>query len=133
MVESFGFSYKWNETDERLVYWYDLPPFVTHPQTKEKVFFNQCDSHHCSYLKATPYFQDLVLDHDHLYPTHATYGDGEEFEPEMIQHVRETRWACSVAFQWKDGDLLVIDNMAAMHARLSYTGERKLLAYFTQD
>ena len=131
-LKQFNVSFEWDETNESLRYWYNLSGFASHPETGEKVFFNHIDSHHTTYLKNSPYMKESTLD-DHQYPVHTTYGDGEELEPEMLDHIRATKWSCAVAFQWEKGDLLVIDNFAAMHSRLSFTGDRRLLAFFSSD
>ena len=68
---------------------------------------------------------------DDKFPCHAYYGDGSVIEPEVIQHIRAVSWECAVGFQWRSGDLLVLDNLAVQHARIGYTGERKVLAYLT--
>jgi hypothetical protein len=132
-LEKAGFSYEWGRTDGSLMYWYSLPPFVSHPLTGERVWFTQPDSHHSSYFKASPMFDGVTLENDSLYPAHATYGDGTEIEPEVIQHIRATNWQCTVGFQWRNGDVAVIDNLAVMHARLSFTGKRRILSFLISD
>ena len=58
----------------------------------------QPDSHHSSYFKESPMLEGVLLDDDKMYPAHATYGDGTETEPEMIQHIRVVNWSCAVGF-----------------------------------
>jgi alpha-ketoglutarate-dependent taurine dioxygenase len=70
---------------------------------------------------------------DDMYPTHTTYGDGTEIEPEVIQHIRDTNWSTAVGFEWQDGDVLIIDNVAVMHGRISFSGERKILSFLTKN
>ena len=53
-------------------------------------------------------------------------------EPEVLQHIRAASWECAVGFRWRSGDLLVLDNLAVQHARIGYTGGRKVLAYLTE-
>lgn len=78
-------------------------------------------------------FDGITLENDSLYPAHAMYGDGTEIEPEVIQHIRATNWQCTVGFQWRSGDVAVVDNLAVMHARLSFTGKRRILSFLTSD
>ena len=75
-----GFSCKWDENGG-LFFWQVLPAFRTHHETKERVWFNQADLHHTSYLKDSPMFVGQELP-DHLYPYHTYYGDGSEIEPD---------------------------------------------------
>lgn len=98
--------------------------------TGEKVWFNQAHIHNASYYKYRPNtFSDVHEIPDEKYPAHTYYGDGSEIEPEVIQHIRATSWACAVGFLWKRGDLLAMDNMAVQHARIGFTGARKILAF----
>ena len=103
---------------------------MRHPVTKEKIWFNQAQSHHGSYYKAMPTFYGQEIP-DYKCPSHTCYGDGSEIEPETIHHIRVTTWECAVGFQWKSGDLLVLDNLAVQHARIGFTGDRKVLVYLT--
>ena len=64
-------------------------------------------------------------------PRHTYYGDGSEIEPEVLQHMRATAWACAVGFKWQRDDLLVLDNLAVLHGRLGFTGDRKILVYLS--
>ena len=68
---------------------------------------------------------------DDKMPRHTFYGDGSEIEPEVLQHMRVTAWEGAVGFKWQRGDLLVLDNLAVLHARLGFIGDRKLLVYLT--
>ena len=103
---------------------------MSHPVSGEKVWFNQVATHNNSYHKAKPTFIGAEIPDD-KFPFHTHYGDGSEIEPEVLQHIRETSWACAVGFKWKRGDLLVIDNFAAQHGRIGFMGDRKVLVFLT--
>ncbi|KAK3703590.1 hypothetical protein QZH41_019142, partial [Actinostola sp. cb2023] len=133
-VEDFlhkaGFHFKWNRANKSLFYWYVLDPLVPHPVTGRPVWLNQVNVHHNTYYKESPMFEGVELPND-MYPTHTTYGDGCEIEPEVIQHIRDVNWAKAVGFDWQEGDVFVIDNVLVMHGRLSFTSERRILAHLT--
>ena len=131
-LEKEGFAYKWEKETGALSYWYTLPPFMTHPETGEQLWFNQPTVHHCTYYKESPMYDGVSMPDDQ-FPTHTSYGDGTTIEPEVIQHIRAVGWQCAVGFQWKTGDLLVLDNYRVQHGKLSFNGERKILAYLTKD
>jgi len=57
---------------------------------------------------------------------HCTYGDGTPITDEDLEAVRDVMWRHLVAFPWRRGDILAIDNHAVAHGRLPYTGERKV-------
>ena len=104
--------------------------FLCHPETGDKIWFNQVHLHQPSFHKALPTFIGTDIP-DKKYPGHTYYGDGSEIEPEVIQHIRTISWECAVGFQWRNGDLLVLDNLAVQHGRIGFTGDRKILAYLT--
>ena len=120
-----NFEWKWH-SDNKLTFWYLLDAFAPHYVTGEMVWFNQAHSMHASYFKAHPSFYGLNIP-DHTYPFHATYGDGEEFEPEFVQQIRDAGWRSAVGIPWKSGDVIVLDNMQVQHARLSFEGKRKIV------
>ena len=49
------------------------------------------------------------------------YADGERIEPEIIEHLRTAQWNIAVAFTWRAGDVLCLDNLGCQHGRLPYT------------
>ncbi|XP_077977805.1 dapdiamide synthesis protein DdaC-like [Glandiceps talaboti] len=118
-------DYQW-EKDGSLSYWYTLPGFVTHPKTGEDVWFNHIHAHHASYFKYHPMWSHLDLP-DNRYPFHSYYGDGSELEEETVQHVRNVLWNVAVGCQLQKGDVVAVDNVYVQHARLGFSGERKLL------
>ena len=126
-----GYHITWEESGN-LYLWQNRPAFIRHPLTGEKIWFNQAHNHRASNFKHMPGFPLDVQTPDEKYPAHSYYGDGSEIEREVIQHIRATSWECAVGFQWRSGDLLVLDNLAVQHARIGFTGNRKILAYLTQ-
>lgn len=131
-LERENFSYEWEKVTGNLLYWYTLPPLATHPITGRKIWFTQPNVHHNTYYKESPMFQGVNLP-DHMYPTHTLYGDGSEIEPEVIEHIRATGWQNAVGFSWRKRDVLVLDNLAVQHGRLSFRGDRVILAYLTAE
>ncbi|XP_065656062.1 dapdiamide synthesis protein DdaC [Hydra vulgaris] len=128
-LRKFNNNWKWNE-NETLTTWYTTSPIIYHPETGEKIWFNQLSAAHNTYYKCHPDYIGKQLK-DHEYFLHTTYGDGEEFEPELVQHIRNVAWNASIGFQWEKGDVIVLDNLLAQHGRLSYTGKRKIVVSLT--
>ena len=77
-------------------------------------------------------FKDSNVPFD-KYPYHTYYGDGSEIEPVVLENIRAVTWSCAVGFRWRTGDVLVIDNLAVQHARMSFTGQRKILAVLSRN
>ncbi|XP_070568318.1 dapdiamide synthesis protein DdaC-like isoform X2 [Ptychodera flava] len=124
-------SYRW-EPDGALTFWYNLPATIVHPKTGQEVWFNQLSSNHASYFKDHPAWAHVDIPDD-KYPCHTYYGDGSEFEEEVIQHIREVMWETSVGFQMQRGDVIVLDNLLTLHARLGFRGRRRLLVGMSAD
>lgn len=124
-----GYHFTWSSSQD-LYLWQNRPVFKRHPLTGSKIWFNQITAMHSSYYQAMPTFIGKDIPDDKC-PCHTCYGDGSAIEPEVIQHIRATFWACAVGFQWRTGDLLALDNLAVQHGRIGYSGERKILAYLS--
>ncbi|XP_070568562.1 dapdiamide synthesis protein DdaC-like [Ptychodera flava] len=124
-MDEYGMAYRW-ESDGSVAYWYNRPAFITHPKTGQEVWFNQLNAHHATFFKNHPKWADLDIPDD-KYSCHVYYGDGSEVEEEALQHIREVLWELSVGFQMQRGDVIALDNVFALHARLGFKGDRRLL------
>ena len=68
---------------------------------------------------------------DDCYPFHCYYGNGSEIEASTLQHIRAVGWSCAVGFTWQTSDVLVLDNVLALHGRMSWTGDRQMFVSLT--
>jgi alpha-ketoglutarate-dependent taurine dioxygenase len=103
------------------------PVFATHPRTGETLWFNHLTFFHISTLDRA--LRDVLLAdlaEDEL-PNNTYYGDGERIEPEVMDGLRRAYELETITFPWQRGDLLLLDNMLAAHARASYAGPRRVL------
>lgn len=64
---------------------------------------------------------------DELLPFRTYYGDGTEIEEEVIEEIRDVYERTKITFAWKEGDILLLDNMLMAHGRNPFQGERKIL------
>ncbi|XP_070563010.1 dapdiamide synthesis protein DdaC-like [Ptychodera flava] len=131
-MDKFNNPYSWDEKNA-LSYSYLRPAFIRHPTTGESIWFNHAHAHHSSRLREHPSFADMQDEPHGKFAYHVTYGDGSEVELETIQHIRDVLWQQTVGFQMQKGDVIFFDNLTTMHARLGFTGKRKLLASFAED
>lgn len=60
-------------------------------------------------------------------PRHVYYGDGSEIEDSVMDHVGEVYERNAMRFQWREGDMVTLDNMLAAHARDPFVGPRKVV------
>ena len=105
------------------------PAVLTHAITGETCWFNQADLWHATFdtVKA----QESVAEDDapgaEPLGCHACYGDGSEIPIADLEAVRSAYARAEAAFPWHAGDVLVLDNVLAMHGRKPFEGERRVL------
>lgn len=103
------------------------PAVVRHPRTGETVWFN-----HATFFNALTLPETLragligEFAPDDL-PQNTFYGDGAPIEPAVIAHLQDAYRSVMVEFPWKRGDVLLLDNILALHARNPFTGPRRIM------
>jgi alpha-ketoglutarate-dependent taurine dioxygenase len=124
--EANELTYEWLE-DDALRTSQVNPATAVHPQTGEKVWFNQAHLFHVSSLGKD--IARTLLDSlgEENVPRNSYYGDGSPIEPEVLDLVRSTYERTKVKFQWQKNDLLLLDNMLFTHGREPYIGPRQVL------
>jgi alpha-ketoglutarate-dependent taurine dioxygenase len=108
----------------------DLPPARLHPETGEKVWFNQAAS-----FLATPESTGLprwlLYSAAHPFPQrrpfHATLGNGEPITHSQVNRINAAIEGATVRFTWQRGDFLLVDNYLVSHGRMPYKGDRRIL------
>jgi len=110
------------------------PAVATHPETGETVWF--CQTHLYDF---NPRLLGLwrwvgakifyARPHTRLHEVF--HADGSPISRADLYHVLDALDACTVSFPWKQGDVLVLDNVLSMHGRAPFTGERRILAAMT--
>ena len=120
-----GIEFRWTDTGlwTRSI----CPGVIDHPVTGETVWFNQADLWHVS-SRGQAYQQKMlkVLGEDAL-PSHATYGDGTPITHQELDEVRSAYRATEVVNPWQRGDVLILDNVLAVHGRKPFEGPRRVL------
>lgn len=123
---SVGIQCKWKEGN-RLRTWQTGPAVVHHPFTGERIWFNHGTFFHVTSLE--PSVRDGLLESfpEEDLPQNTYYGDGTPIEPEVLDHLRQAYTESMVMFPWQKGDVLILDNVLAVHARQPYQGFRRVL------
>jgi amino acid adenylation domain-containing protein/non-ribosomal peptide synthase protein (TIGR01720 family) len=121
-----GIQWQWLDNDELQIRT-PCPAIIRHPLTGEKSFFNQVQLHHLHCLDADVRDDLLALFGEARMPRHVYYGDGSPIENEVMQQLGELYEACAVRFAWQKGDVILLDNMLAAHARDPFEGPRKIV------
>ncbi|AKA86164.1 non-ribosomal peptide synthetase [Pseudomonas synxantha] len=121
-----GIEWAWLDNDELQIRT-PCPAIIRHPVTGEKTFFNQVQLHHIFCLDPDVREDLLALFGEQRMPRHVYYGDGSPIEDEVMALVGELYEACAVRFDWQKGDVILLDNMLAAHARDPFEGPRKIV------
>lgn len=100
---------------------------VQHPKTGEHCWFNQAHLFHVSGLE--PEVREALLDVVGLedLPRNVYHADGSELDAALLDEVRGVLEASKRSFPWQTGDVLMLDNMLAAHARAPFEGPRKVV------
>ena len=103
------------------------PALIRHPRTGEPVWFNHATFFNALTLPES--LRDALLAEfgPEDLPQNTFYGDGQPIEPEVIAHLQDAYRAVMVEFPWREGDVVLLDNVLAVHARNAFTGARKVM------
>jgi len=103
------------------------PAIARHPRTGEMVWFNHATFFHVSTLPLSVR-ECLLRDFgEEDLPNNTYYGDGSPIEPATLDELRQIYAGETVAFEWRKGDLLLLENMLVAHGRSPFQGERKIV------
>ncbi len=128
------FGYKWTKKDWLQVI-YETPAVIAHPETGERVWFNQ--AHLYDYSPRLLGFWNwlgtklLYLQKDTIMHE-IYYGDGSRLPRPDLYHVMDILEKETIKFPWQKGDFMVLDNLLAMHGRAPFNGKRRILVSLTR-
>ncbi|MGY3621910.1 amino acid adenylation domain-containing protein [Bradyrhizobium sp. USDA 10063] len=102
-----------------------------HPVTDERTWFNHALFFHVTGLpdEISRSLRAAVADEDLPYNTY--YGDGSPIEDAVLRELREAYDAETTSFEWRQGDVLLLDNMLVAHGREPFEGSRKVRTAMT--
>jgi alpha-ketoglutarate-dependent taurine dioxygenase len=105
---------------------------VNHPQTGEPVWFNHATFFHSSTIQ--PEIRQMLLTQysERQLPYQTYYGDGSDIEDSTVETLRAAYRKEMVSFSWRQGDILMLDNMLVAHGRNPFTGPRKIVVGMAQ-
>jgi alpha-ketoglutarate-dependent taurine dioxygenase len=101
--------------------------FAEHPRTGETMWFNQMTTQFICRSNLGPR-ADLWMEYyaarGRPAPYTCTYGDGGDVPSEDREALYRLLDDLTVAFPWRHGDVMLVDNFLVGHGRNPYTGER---------
>ncbi|HEU4408791.1 MAG TPA: amino acid adenylation domain-containing protein [Polyangiaceae bacterium] len=103
------------------------PAVLTHPKTGEWVLFNQVQLHHPAYLEGPVRQSLLAMLGEQWLPRNVLYGDGTPIDDETTRELAAIYERCAARPAWREGDLLLLDNMLVAHGRDPFRGPRKIV------
>lgn len=127
------FSWQWLHKD-----WLQIqqtrPAVHTHPLTDDTVWFNQAHLYDFNprLLGWKKYVGAKLFYYDKSTRLHeVTFGNGKQIDRKDLYHIMDTLKKNTIAFPWKKNDVLVLDNVLAMHGRAPFKGRRRILTAMT--
>ncbi|KTD06737.1 TauD/TfdA family dioxygenase [Legionella jamestowniensis] len=137
IVEEFcqtnSITWKWL-TNNWIEIKHEGPVVLQHPITGETVWFNQAHLYDFNpkllgimkFLAVNlVYFRRLTRLHE------VTFADGSAMSREDLYHILDTLQQNTVSIPWKQGDVMVLDNILTMHGRTTFKGKRRILTALT--
>jgi alpha-ketoglutarate-dependent taurine dioxygenase len=103
------------------------PAVVRHPRTGELAWFNHATFFNALTLPERAQAELLAQFSAQDLPQNTFYGDGAPIEPDVVRHLQDAYRASMVEFAWEKGDVLLLDNLLAVHARNPFSGPRRVL------
>ena len=121
---SISFEWKGNE---RLRTRQIFDTVVTHPKTRERLWFEHAAFFHISSLMPDVRQALLAEFKEEDLPFNTYYGDGTVIEESTLEQIRQAHRKTVTRFDWRAGDILLIDNMLTSHSREPFSGPRKIV------
>ena len=119
-LAELGYSFEWLDGDCLKATTPQLPA-VMEVAPGQKTFFNQLIAAYCGW-------KDERND-----PSEAIrHGDGSKLDADAVRIAIELSEELTYDHQWQPGDIVLLDNAVAMHARRPFKGTRKVVASLAQ-
>ncbi|GAA5147314.1 TauD/TfdA family dioxygenase [Pseudonocardia eucalypti] len=121
-----GIDYQW-QPDGGLRTRQRRHAIIAHPITGQDCWFNQI-----AFLNEwtlDPEVREFLVDvyGPESLPFNTYYGNGEPLTPDTVAMINQTYETHTIREPWRNGDLMIVDNIRAAHSREAYAGQREVL------
>lgn len=101
------------------------PAVIRHPRTRAPIWFNVLQMWHPYGVapETRAAWQGAFAPED--FPMTCTFGDGGAIADALVAEVYRAYEATQTTFDWREGDILVLDNLLVTHGRNAFTGPRE--------
>lgn len=142
IAEEKQWKVEWCPDDSMLLWQQVLPAFKSHARTGERVWANQVHYHMPECMVQWALRDERMEEAEQLRRKmietpdkvdHAFHNDGTRVSSEDAEHVWDVLAESEVPLRWQRGDVLLLDNVLAMHGRNRYSGRRRILVGLIKD
>jgi len=125
--ESLGLAFRWLD-DGSLEVRNHLPAFRAHPATGESHWFNHLAMLHPNRQSLGPAYPAYLQTYADAAsrPYQVNWGNGDPIEADAIAPLYAALDRLAVAFPWRVGDVMLVDNFSTAHGRNPYRGTRNV-------
>ncbi|MDG2002950.1 MAG: TauD/TfdA family dioxygenase [Novosphingobium sp.] len=117
-----GLEFEWNE-DGSLTLFDLVEPFTIHPKTQERVYRSSLHTDITSERQGMAATRErLIAQQKH--PSGSFLDTGEKLTREEAECIHRIQDEIEISWQWRDGDLMILDNLQVAHGRNPYSGPR---------
>lgn len=102
------------------------PVVVQHPETGEPTWFNHLTFFNVSTLGHETAEALLSFGKEHL-PNNTYHADGSDIDSSILEELQAAYRAETTLFPWREGDILMLDNMLVAHGREPFTPPREVV------
>lgn len=133
LCREHDFEFAWHD-DNWIRISQTRPAATVHPETGEDVWFSQAHLYDFN-PRLLGWWRwagaKLMYARRHTRMHEIFHADGSRVRRRDLYHILDTLDACTVAFPWQRGDVLLLDNVLSMHGRATFSGKRRILAALT--
>lgn len=105
----------------------DCDAIIQHPKKSIACWFNQANLFHPNSLQDADKKILSQIIKDDRWPRNVSFADGSNIPDHYIKTINATYKDMAIYFDWRLGDILILDNILYAHGRTCFEGPRKII------